>query len=91
MVEAIRERMSLAQALTRAQVEWQTKVLAGFISSTVQSEKAARELQKAAQGLSMMPDDEDDVDPSLASPQAPEPRAGSYEKLAGLFGGGMAR
>lgn len=88
MIEAIRERVSLAQALARAQVEWQTKILAGFLSSTVQSEKAARELHKAAQSLSMLPDDDDASD---AAPQAPEPRAGSYEKLAGLFGGGMGR
>lgn len=89
MVEAIRERVSLSQALTRAQIEWQTKILAGFISSTVQSPKAAKELHQAVQTLTMMPED-DDTDPSLQA-SAVEPRAGSFEKLAGLFGGGMGR
>jgi hypothetical protein len=89
VVEAIRERVSLAQALTRAQIEWQTKILAGFISSTVQSPKAAKELHQAVQTLTMMPG-EDDADSSLPAPTA-EPRVGSFEKLAGLFGGGMGR
>lgn len=86
MVETIRERVSLTQAYARAQIEWQTRILAGFIATTVQSEKAARELQKAAQGLSMLPAEEPDAAPQ----EAPAPRAGSFEKLGALFGGGLA-
>lgn len=85
MVEAIRERTSIAQALTRAQIEWQTKILAGFIASTAMDAKASRELHKAVSAISMFPEDEETQSSST------EPRAGSYEKLSAMFGGGMAR
>lgn len=90
MVEVIRERTSLADARTRAYVEWQTKAITGFIASTAQSEKGARELHKAAERLSMMPASDGPDGEPVRAPVA-EPRPGSFERLGGFFGGGMAR
>lgn len=87
-MEVIRERTSLVDARHRAYIEWQTKVLAGFIASTAQSEKGARALHKAAQSLSMSPDSQSSDDVSVPPN---EPRVGSYERLSGLFRSGMVR
>jgi hypothetical protein len=93
VVEVIRERVSLFDARSRAYVEWQTKVLAGFIASTAQTEDGARKLHKAAEGLSMLPSDDTAPveDPSKpAGPIPAEARVGSFEKLSGFFGGALA-
>lgn len=96
-METIRERISVADARQRSYIEWQTKILAGFISSTVQSEKGMHELHKAAMSLSMFsesensePDSSESGKPGTMKPQVIEPRTGSFEKLSGFFRGGSS-
>lgn len=45
------------------------------------SEEGARELQRAAMKLSIIPEETEEI----TSPSAIEPAAGSFEKLIGMF------
>jgi hypothetical protein len=62
--------------------EWQTKVLAQFISCTAPDGKQQKALSQQAQRIKILKDDEDDEG------QAPgENLPGSYEALMGGLGG----
>ncbi len=71
--EAIAERRSVEAATERVRIEWQTKVLASFIAQTVDSEKQASALLKAADKLSMHRPPEENARPAppTVSPSAP--------------------
>ncbi len=56
IIEVVRERRSVEDTRARSYVEWQTRALASFIAATAMSEDGAKELQKAAMSLSILPE-----------------------------------
>jgi hypothetical protein len=90
MVELIKERKSYIDIRELTTVEWQTKTLATFLAMTAQSTEAMKAISDQAEKISIFASDKSKESPSKNG-SAPEPRAGSAEKLAMLFGRRGAR
>jgi hypothetical protein len=85
MVELIKERSSYTIVRHLETVEWQTKTIATFLALTAQSTEAMKAMNDAVQKISIFGDKSDKKSLTTGG-SAPEPRAGSAEKLAMLFG-----
>lgn len=90
MVELIKERKSYVDVRELTMLEWQTKTIASFLAMTAQSAEAVKVISDAADKVSIFKRDKSKESASKNG-SAPEPRAGSAEKLAMLFGRRGAR
>jgi hypothetical protein len=84
MIELIKERKSYIDIHRLTTVEWQTQTLVNFMSFLAQSPEAMKAINDHANKLSIFKGEESKDSPVNGS--APEPRKGSAEKLAMLFG-----